>query len=139
LIISYFHYSTGSVYFIDKFNRRARKMNIVDIEQALIEIAQKPYNPQELGLEFVAAFAKASTTIKRLKGASHNESDVADGLLWRGYMHYAPAPEGMAAEILEQLKSSKASVKHKTRLLISTDGNEILVYDRKYGDLLVTS
>ena len=56
-------------------------MNIVEIEQALIEIAQKPYNPQGLGLEFVAAFAKSSTTVKRLKENSSNESDIADGLL----------------------------------------------------------
>ena len=59
--------------------------------------------------------------------------------LWRGYMHYAPALQGMAAEVLEQLKLSKASVKHKVRLLISTDGHELLVFDRKHGDLLVTS
>lgn len=114
-------------------------MNIVDIEQALIEIAQKPYNPQELGLEFVAAFAKSSTTVKRLKANTSNVSDIAGGLLWRGYMHYAPAMQGMAGEVLEQLKLSKASVKHKVRLLISTDGHELLVFDRKHSNLLVTS
>lgn len=113
-------------------------MNIVDIEQALTEIAQKPYNPQSLGLEFVAAFAKSSTTLKRLK-ESTNESDIPNGLLWRGYMHYAPAQRGMAAEILEQLKLSKASAKHKVRLLIATDGHELLVFDRKHSELLVTS
>ncbi|MFU8797873.1 MAG: type IIL restriction-modification enzyme MmeI, partial [Gammaproteobacteria bacterium] len=114
-------------------------MNIVDIEQALIEIAQKPYNPQALGLEFVAAFAKSSTTVKRLKESSSNVSDIASGLLWRGYMHYASAAQGMTADVLEQLKLSKASVKHKVRLLISTDGHELLVFDRKHDELLVTS
>ena len=114
-------------------------MNIIDIEQALVEIAQKPFSPHGLGLEFVAAFAKSSATIKRLKENSYNDSDIADGTLWRGYMHYAPASKGMAAEVLEQLKSSKASVKHKVRLLISTDGQELLVYDRKCNDLHVTS
>lgn len=113
-------------------------MNIVDIEQALFEIANKPYKPEKLGLEFVSAFAKSSTTVKRLKVDGTNDSDVDDGLLWRGYMHYAPATQGMAANVLEQLKQSKASIKHKVRLLIATDGHELLAFDRKHGDLLCT-
>ena len=114
-------------------------MNIVGIEQALTEIAQKPYNSKKLGLEFVRAFAKSSITVKRLKEKSFNASDIADGMLWRGYMHYAPASKGMAAKVLEQLKLSNASIKHKVRLLISTDGHELLVFDRKYSDLLPTT
>lgn len=114
-------------------------MNIVDIEQALVDIAQKPYSPHDLGLDFVAAFAKSSTTFKRLKENSTNESDIAGGLLWRGYMHYAPALQGMSAEVLQQLKSSKATLKHKVRLLIASDGHELLVFDRKHDELLVTS
>jgi len=52
-------------------------MNAVEIEQAISELAQKPFDVVEFPFAFLAAFGHKETTLKRLRTGNNNVSDVA--------------------------------------------------------------
>lgn len=66
-------------------------MNPVEIEQALEELADAPFNRQEFAFSFLEAFGNKETTIKKLKSGNTNISDVENGVLQRHNIHIAVA------------------------------------------------
>nr|WP_246053721.1 type IIL restriction-modification enzyme MmeI [Paracoccus hibiscisoli] len=50
-------------------------MNAVEIEQAISELAEQPFDPAELPYAFLTAFGNKDTTIKRLRSGGTNKSD----------------------------------------------------------------
>jgi hypothetical protein len=42
-------------------------MNAVEIEQAISELAEKPFDRQEFPFQFLEAFGNKETTLKRLR------------------------------------------------------------------------
>ena len=42
-------------------------MNAVEIEQAISELAEKPFDRQEFPFQFLEAFGNKDTTLKRLR------------------------------------------------------------------------
>jgi len=59
-----------------------KKLNIVDIENGLEELAKQHFTPVEYGKKLVALFAPTATT-KRLGTTKANTSDFEYGILWR--------------------------------------------------------
>jgi hypothetical protein len=112
----------------------SKKMNIVDIENGLEEIAKKQFTPKEYGKELILLFSSPNT-LKRISTNKANEPEFENGILWREKLHYAPCDPGDINQTLEKLQNSTKSVKAKVRLLIVNDGSHILVYDRKYEEL----
>ena len=110
------------------------KLNIVDIENGLEELAKKKLSPEEYGRELVKLFGSA-TTLKRLGTSKANTSDFENGLLWREKIHYVPCDAGLLNKTLEDVKKSDKTLKAKVRLVVINDGSYILVYDRKYDVL----
>ena len=59
-------------------------MNAVEIEQAISDLAEQPFNPAEFPYAFLEAFGNKATTLKRLRVAAYNKSDLGgvrgDGL-----------------------------------------------------------
>jgi len=51
-------------------------MNAVEIEQAVTELAEQPFDPVEFPYAFLAAFGNKETTLKRLRTGTTNKSDV---------------------------------------------------------------
>lgn len=51
-------------------------MNAVEIEQAVTELAEQPFDPVEFPYAFLAAFGNKETTLKRLRTGATNKSDV---------------------------------------------------------------
>lgn len=113
---------------------KSDKLNIVDIEKGLEDLAQASVSPEQYGLDLLLLFSSPNT-VKRVTGTSTNKSDVEGGLLWREKFHYAPSAKDVLDETMTALKQSKVTAKHKVRLLIVNDGTNVLVYDRKYDNL----
>ena len=66
-------------------------MNAVEIEQAITDLAAKPFDVAEFPSDFLEAFGKQDTTLR--KGKS-NKSDVGD-VLQANNIHIAVAPAGV--------------------------------------------
>ncbi|GAC31733.1 DNA methyltransferase [Paraglaciecola polaris] len=111
-----------------------KKLNIVDIENGLEELAKQNLSPVEYGKGLVALFAPAATT-KRLGTTKANTSDFENGILWREKLHYVPCKAGELNTVIEQVKTSDKTLKAKVRLVVVNDGSNILVFDRKYNEL----
>ncbi|MDP2737767.1 MAG: hypothetical protein Q8O82_03425 [Pseudorhodobacter sp.] len=53
-------------------------MNAVEIEQAISELAEKPFDRQEFPFQFLEAFGNKETTLKRLRqGCRTNPTSAA--------------------------------------------------------------
>ena len=51
-------------------------MNAVEIEEAVTELAEKPFDASEFPYQFLTAFGNKDTTLKRLRAGSTNASDL---------------------------------------------------------------
>jgi hypothetical protein len=49
-------------------------MNAVEIEEAVLKLAQAPFDAAEFLFAFLAAFGNKETTVKRLRSGSSNAS-----------------------------------------------------------------
>ena len=73
-------------------------MNAVEIEEAVSELAAAAFDVAEFPFAFLTAFGNKETTVKRLRSASANASDVDGGVLQRNNIHIAVCPEGRVGE-----------------------------------------
>ncbi len=88
-------------------------MNAVEIEAAISELAEQPFNALEFAFAFLAAFGNKDTTLKRLRTGNNNTSDVPGGVLQRNNIHLAvcrPGEEGgSVGSTLQALRASRAA------------------------------
>lgn len=111
-------------------------MNAVEIEEAVTELTQQPYEPVTFITGFMAAYGASATTITRLKGGDGNTSDLAGGILWKKWLHFQPAAEGQASNVLDAIEASRKTAQGKVRYAITTDGAEFAARDLKTGEAL---
>ena len=81
-------------------------MNAVEIEEAISELAQQPFDAEEFAFAFLEAFGNKATTIKRLRSGASNASDIAGGVLQRTNIHIAVCQTGDVPKTLAALKAS---------------------------------
>ncbi|MGB0921377.1 MAG: class I SAM-dependent DNA methyltransferase [Alphaproteobacteria bacterium] len=108
-------------------------MNAVEIEQAITELAEQPFDGQAFPFDFLRAFGNKETTIKRLKSGSSNSSDL-DGVLQRNNIHIKVCEEGAVTQTLEALKASPATAKAKAKFALATDGIQLEAEDLNSGE-----
>lgn len=89
-------------------------MNAVEIEQAISELANETFNPEEFPYAFLAAFGNKATTIKRLRSGVSNKSDLG-GVLQTNHIHIAVAQPGEATKMLTALRASPATTRYKAK------------------------
>ena len=81
-------------------------MNAVEIEEAVSELASKPFDRADFAYQFLAAFGNKETTIKRLRATGgSNASDVLGGILQRNNIHLATCATGEVDATLKALRS----------------------------------
>lgn len=97
-------------------------MNAVEIEEAVSQLAEAPFDPEAFPFAFLEAFGNKSTTIKRLKSSSSNQSDLPGGVLQRNNIHLKVCSEGEVTNTLTALRESPATTKYKTKFILATDG-----------------
>lgn len=96
-------------------------MNAVEIEEAVSELAEQPFDAAEFPFAFLGAFGNKETTIKRLRTRDGNYSDCG-GVLQRNNAHITVVSKGEVGKGLVSLKASPVTGKHKVRFAIATDG-----------------
>ncbi|NJM85773.1 MAG: hypothetical protein HC839_06995, partial [Leptolyngbyaceae cyanobacterium RM2_2_21] len=101
-------------------------MNAVEIEEAVSQLAEAPFDPEEFPFAFLEAFGNKPTTIKRLrsKKSSSNQSDL-NGVLQRNNIHLKVCPKGELTNTLMALRESPATAKYKARFILVTDGKSL--------------
>jgi hypothetical protein len=100
-------------------------MNPVEIEQALCDFAEQPFDPIEFPFRFLECFGNKATTLKRLRSGASNKSDVEHGVLQRSNIHLATCDVGEVSQTLQGLRNSPATTKAKAPLVLATDGHEL--------------
>ena len=85
-------------------------MNAVEIEQAVRELAEQPFDPVEFPYAFLAAFGNKETTLKRLRTGTTNKPDVG-GVLQPNNIHILTCAPGQGGQALARLRSSPATAR----------------------------
>ena len=68
-------------------------MNAVEIEQAITDLAEQPFDRANFPYAFLEAFGNKKTTIKRLRAGTSNKSDLG-GVLQTSNVHIVTCDAG---------------------------------------------
>lgn len=109
-------------------------MNAVEIEQAISDLAEQPFDAVNFPYAFLEAFGNKETTIKRLKSGNENKSDVENGVLQRNNIHIAVCSAGATSATLDKLRASPATEKAKAKFILATDGVDFEAEDLNTGE-----
>ncbi|WP_299616431.1 DNA methyltransferase [uncultured Tateyamaria sp.] len=110
-------------------------MNAVEIEQAVSELAEQPFDAAEFPYAFLIAFGNKDTTIKRLRTGASNKSDVG-GVLQTNNIHLATCVPGDIAATLTALRDSPATTRAKAKFILATDGIDLEAEDITTGETI---
>ena len=108
-------------------------MNAVEIEQAITDLAEQPFDLAEFPYAFLEAFGNKETTLKRLRAGASNKSDLG-GVLQTNNIHILTCDAGQVPQALIALKASPATTKAKARFIVATDGAGFEAEDLSSGD-----
>jgi hypothetical protein len=111
-------------------------VNAVEIEEAISQLAEQPFDAANFPYAFLEAFGNKETTIKRIKNGGENKSDVPNGVLQRNNIHLAVCQPGETNAILQQLRTSAATEKFKAKFILASDGNDFEAEDLTTGETL---
>lgn len=96
-------------------------MNAVEIEQAITDLAERPFDRANFPYSFLEAFGNKDATIKRLRAGATNKSDLG-GVLQTNHIHILTCDAGQVSHTLAALKASPATAKARARFILATDG-----------------
>ncbi len=108
-------------------------MNAVEIEQAITDLAEQPFDSAEFSYAFLEAFGNKATTIKRLRAGASNKSDLG-GVLQTSNIHILTCDAGQVTQTLAALKASPATTKAKAKFVLATDGADFEAEDLTSGE-----
>jgi hypothetical protein len=109
-------------------------MNAVEIEEAISNLAEQPFNTAEFPFAFLEAFGNKAATISRLKSSTANKSDIENGVLQYNNIHMAVSPAGEVSETLKKLRDSPATSRQKAKFILATDGEDFQAEDLGSGE-----
>ncbi|KUO66907.1 MAG: lactate dehydrogenase [Alphaproteobacteria bacterium BRH_c36] len=112
-------------------------MNAVEIEEAISQLAEQPFDADEFPYAFLQAFGNKETTLKRLRSGTSNKSDFIGpwgGVLQTNNIHLAVCPEGEVTKTLAALKASPSTTKAKAKFVLATDGADLEAEDLISGE-----
>jgi hypothetical protein len=111
-------------------------MNAVEIEAAISDLAQAPFDAGEFPYAFLAAFGHKDTALKRLRIGNNNASDVTGGVLLRNNIHIAICSDGGVDQALKNLRESPSTVKAKAKFILATDGKTLEAEELVNGETI---
>src|SRR6218665_3003 len=98
-------------------------MNAVEIEQAITDLAERPFDPVEFPYAFLEAFGNKATTIKRLPAGASNKSDL-NRVRQTNHIPLLAWDAGQVTPSPQALKESPATTKAKAKFVLATDGTD---------------
>ena len=110
-------------------------MNAVEIEQAITDLAEQPFDPAEFPYAFLEAFGNKATTIQRLRSGATNKSDLG-GVLQTSNIHILTCETGQVTQTLAALKASPATAKAKAKFILATNGADFEAEDLVSGETI---
>jgi hypothetical protein len=110
-------------------------LNAVEIEQAISDLAEQPFDAANFPYSFLAAFGNKDTTIKRLRKGESNKSDLG-GVLQTNNIHIATCTKGQVVTTLKALRESPATTRSKAKFIVATDGTDFEAEDLVSGDTI---
>ena len=113
---------------------KVRQLNAVEIEEAISQLADQPFDPENFPYAFLEAFGNKETTIKRLRAGASNKSDLG-GVLQTNNIHIATCGTGQVTNTLTALKKSPATAKAKAKFILATDGVDFEAENLASGEL----
>ena len=99
-------------------------MNAVEIEEAISQLADQPFDPANFPYAFLEAFGNKETTIKRLRAGASNKSDLG-GVLQTSNIHIKVCAEGEVTKTLVALRESPSTIRAKAKFILATDGHTL--------------
>jgi len=108
-------------------------LNAVEIEQAITDLAEQPFDPATFPYAFLEAFGNKETTLKRLRAGASNKSDLG-GVLQTSNIHILICEAGQVTNALKALKDSPATAKAKAKFILATDGADFEAEDLTSGE-----
>jgi hypothetical protein len=99
-------------------------LNAVEIEQAITDLADQPFDREGFPFVFLEAFGNKPTTIKKLRAGASNKSDLPGGVLQTNNIHILTCDPGQVTVTLKALRNSPATTKAKAKFILATDGAE---------------
>lgn len=110
-------------------------MNAVEIEQAITDLAEQPFDGENFPYAFLEAFGNKATTIQRLRSGATNRSDLG-GVLQTNNIHIATCDSGEITNTLKALKDSPATARAKAKFVVVTDGVHFEAEDLTSGEIV---
>ena len=108
-------------------------MNAVEIEEAISELAEQPFDAEAFPFAFLEAFGNKKATIDRLKSGATNKSDLG-GVLQTNNIHIKTCAPGTVSDTLQALRDSPATTRAKAKYILATDGETFEAEDITSGE-----
>jgi len=108
-------------------------LNAVEIEEAISQLADQSFDPENFAYAFLEAFGNKETTIKRLRTGASNKSDLC-GVLQTNNIHILTCSTGQVTNTLRALKESPTTAKAKAKFILATDGVDFEAEDLASGE-----
>ncbi|MDA9680079.1 lactate dehydrogenase [Gammaproteobacteria bacterium] len=100
-------------------------MNPVEIEQALSDFIEEPFDPIEFPFRLLACFGRKPNELKSLRSGTTNKSETEHAVLLRNTIHICVCPNGEVSKHLDILREAPETTKWKAKLTLSTDGQSV--------------
>jgi hypothetical protein len=113
-------------------------MNAVEIADAVADLAAQAFEATEFPFQFLAAFDKKETQLKRLRKGDTNRSDVSGGVLLQSNIHLAVCSAGETHATLSLLKASPQTAKAKAKFILATDGQTLESEELSTGEAIAS-
>lgn len=111
----------------------SERLNAIEIEQAITDLAEQPFDRSTFPYAFLEAFGNKETTIRRLRAGASNKSDLG-GVLQTSNIHILTCDAGQVTQALKELKESPATIKAKAKFILATDGVDFEAEDLAGGE-----
>lgn len=113
------------------------RMNAVEIEEAVSDLVQQPFDAAGFPFQFITAFGAKKATVDRLRATKNgtNQSDVG-GVLQRNNIHIGIAPTGEVGATLAALRASPKTTSAKAKFILATDGETVEAEDLLGDDVI---